>query len=214
MRLVLLRPAQVHGVFAMPAIFSGDVPASIAAGARDGNLSVPRDPARPFAWRPSRPPPGCAASGSINVCRAGIACEKASPRAKRTGEQVTDPTEPHPVSQASAPPASAPQASAPQASAPHGWSPAAALRALTWWLGGMSLGGMVFGMYGAQRPFGDGMITHPLFVYCGLALVGLLILRFAGDRPLLSDRALAAGVAMGLASYALGWWFGASLVVR
>jgi hypothetical protein len=69
-------------------------------------------------------------------------------------------------------------------------------------------------MYGAQRPFGDGMITHPLFVYCGLALVGLLILRFAGDRPLVSDRSLIAGVVIGLASYALGWWFGASLVVR
>ncbi len=122
---------------------------------------------------------------------------------------MNDPTDPHPVPQ---PPASQAPASPPSVN--KGWSAAALLRALSWWLGGMSLGGMVFGMYGAQRPFGDGTITHPLFVYCALALVGLLALRFAGERPLVSDRSLIAGVVIGLASYALGWWFGASLFVR
>jgi hypothetical protein len=86
-------------------------------------------------------------------------------------------------------------------------------RALSWWLGLMALGGMMFGMYGAQRPFGGGDITHPAFVYGGLAVVGVLILRFAGDRPLVSDRALIAGVVIGIASYLLGVWFGTELLV-
>jgi hypothetical protein len=86
------------------------------------------------------------------------------------------------------------------------------LRALSWWLGGMALGGMVFGMYAAQRPFGDGMIKHPLFIFSALGVVALLILRFAGDRPLVSDRALVAGVVVGAGAYLLGVWFGVSLL--
>lgn len=64
----------------------------------------------------------------------------------------------------------------------------------------MALGGMMFGMYGAQRPFGGGDISHPAFIFAGLAVVGALILRFAGDRPLVSDRALIAGVVIGIAA--------------
>ena len=81
-------------------------------------------------------------------------------------------------------------------------------RALSLWLGLTALGGMVFGMYGAQHPFGGGLVTHPLFIFCGLAVAGLLILRFAGDRPLVSDRALIAGIVIGIACYFLGTWFG------
>jgi hypothetical protein len=101
----------------------------------------------------------------------------------------------------------------PTAPASQAWSAEATLRALSWWLGSMALGGMVFGMYGAQRPFGGGLVTHPFTVFCGLAVVGLLILRFAGDRPLVSDRSLAAGVVLGIASYFLGAWFGTALLV-
>jgi predicted lipid-binding transport protein (Tim44 family) len=115
---------------------------------------------------------------------------------------VTEPTEPDPAT----------RAPADHASTDHGWSPEAALRALSWWLGGMALGGLVFGMYGAQRPFGDGMIRHPLFYFCVLAVLALLILRFAGDRPLVSDRALVAGVIVGAGAYLLGVWFGVSLL--
>jgi hypothetical protein len=86
-------------------------------------------------------------------------------------------------------------------------------RALSWWLGLMALGGMMFGMYGAQRPFGGGLISHPLFIFCGLAVAGVLVLRFAGDRPLVSDRALVAGLVIGIASYSLGTWFGTALLV-
>jgi hypothetical protein len=117
---------------------------------------------------------------------------------KGTGAPVTNPTDPTPASPAQ--PDLRP-------------SPSVQLRALTWWLGMMALGGMCFGMYGAQRPFGGGLITHPLTIFGGLALVGLLILRFAADRPLVSDRALAAGVVIGIACYFLGSWFGTELLV-
>jgi hypothetical protein len=129
---------------------------------------------------------------------------------------LTEPTDPVSAAPTNAPPAAtAPAGPSPASAAPpdHAWSPAAKLRALSWWLGLMALGGMVFGMYGAQRPFGGGLITHPLTVFCGLALAGLLILRFAGDRPLVSDRLLAAGVVIGIASYFLGSWFGTALLV-
>jgi hypothetical protein len=129
---------------------------------------------------------------------------------------VTEPNEPDPAATAPggrAPADHAPAAHTPAAHAPADWSPEAALRALSWWLGGMALGGMVFGMYAAQRPFGDGIIKHPLFIFSALGVVALLILRFAGDRPLVSDRALVAGVVVGAGAYLLGLWFGVSLLV-
>jgi hypothetical protein len=97
------------------------------------------------------------------------------------------------------------------ASSDQAWSPEAALRALSWWLGAMALGGMMFGMYGAQHPFAG--VAHPLTIFVGLAVAGLLILRFAASRPLVSDRFLVAGVVIGIACYFLGAWFGAALQV-
>jgi hypothetical protein len=132
-----------------------------------------------------------------------------------TGAEVTEPTKPDPAATAPAAPAAqapAAHASAAQAPAASSWSPEAALRALSWWLGGMALGGMVFGMYAAQRPFGDGLIKHPLFIFSVLGVLALLILRFAGDRPLVSDRALIAGVVVGAGAYLLGVWFGVALL--
>jgi hypothetical protein len=120
---------------------------------------------------------------------------------------VTEPTKPDP---AAAAPAN--RAPADHASADQEWSPEAALRAVSWWLGGMALGGMVFGMYAVQRPFGDGFIKHPLFIFSALGVVAILMLRFAGDRPLVSDRALAAGAVVGAGAYLLGLWFGTSLL--
>ena len=120
---------------------------------------------------------------------------------------VSDPTEPDPAAKATADGAPANPVASDQP-----WSPEATLRAISWWLGGMALGGMVFGMYAAQRPFGDGIIRHPLFYFCVLGLLAVLILRFAGDRPLVSDRALVAGVVVGAAAYLLGIWFGVSLL--
>jgi hypothetical protein len=121
---------------------------------------------------------------------------------------LTEPTQPDPAT----PAAPAGRAPAEHAPADQSWSPEAALRALSWWLGGMALGGMVFGMYAAQRPFSDGIIRHPLFYYCVLSVLAILILRFASDRPLISDRALIAGVVVGAGAYLLGVWFGVSLL--
>jgi hypothetical protein len=120
---------------------------------------------------------------------------------------VTEPTESDPAARASAN-----RAPTDRMPPDQPWSPEATLRALSWWLGGMALGGMVFGMYGAQRPFSDGIVRHPLFYFCVLAVLAVLVLRFAGDRPLVSDRALAAGVVIGAGAYLLGVWFGVSLL--
>jgi predicted lipid-binding transport protein (Tim44 family) len=120
---------------------------------------------------------------------------------------VTEPTDSDSTAKA---PANHARADHPPADPP--WSPEAALRALSWWLGGMALGGMVFGMYAAQRPLSDGIIRHPLFYFSVLGLLALLILRFAGDRPLVSDRALVAGVVVGAGAYLLGLWFGVALL--
>jgi hypothetical protein len=127
---------------------------------------------------------------------------------------VTEPTKPDPAAAPTGrtPADHAPAGGAPVTHAQADWSPEAALRALSWWLGGMALGGMVFGMYAAQRPFGDGMIKHPLFIFAALGVVALLILRFAGDRPLVSDRGLIAGVVVGAGAYLLGVWFGVALL--
>jgi hypothetical protein len=120
--------------------------------------------------------------------------EGSAPPAEGTGAQLTDPTDPMS-------PAPSDQA----------WSPEAELRALSWWLGAMALGGMVFGMYGAQHPFAGNLLAHPLTIFVGLAVAGLLILRFAASSPLVSDRFLAAGVVIGIACYFLGAWFGSAL---
>jgi len=68
-------------------------------------------------------------------------------------------------------------------------------------------------MYGAQRPFGGGD-NHPHGGHLRrLGGGGLLILRFAGDRPLVSDRSLIVGLVIGIASILLGVWFGTELLV-
>jgi hypothetical protein len=90
---------------------------------------------------------------------------------------LTDPTDPNPIS-----PAPSDQA----------WSPEVELRALSWWLGAMALGGMVFGMYGAQHPFAGDLLAHPLTMF-------------------VADRFLVAGVVIGIACYFLGAWFGSAL---
>jgi hypothetical protein len=86
---------------------------------------------------------------------------------------------------------------------------------LTWWYGLMATGGVGFGFYADQRPFGAGVLAHPLAVLAACAIAGLLTLRFLHDRPMLqliSARSLAAGAVIAVACYFLGAWFGASLM--
>ena len=86
---------------------------------------------------------------------------------------------------------------------------------LTWWFGLMAAGGVGFGLYADERPFGNGVLAHPLVVFFAFVAAGLLTLRFLHARPLLqliSARGLAAGAVIGIACFFLGTWFGVNLV--
>lgn len=88
-------------------------------------------------------------------------------------------------------------------------------RLLTWWFGLMAAGGVGFGLYADERPFGNGALGHPLIVFFAFVLAGLLTLRFLHARPvlrLISARYLAAGAIIGIACFFIGNWFGVSLI--
>ena len=88
-------------------------------------------------------------------------------------------------------------------------------RLLTWWFGLMAAGGVGFGVYADERPFGDGALAHPLVVFLACAVAGLLTLRFLHARSLLkliSARCLAAGIVIGIACFFIGRWFGVNLI--
>jgi hypothetical protein len=96
-----------------------------------------------------------------------------------------------------------------------GAPPAVSRHLLTWWFGLMATGGVGFGFYADEHPFGRGALAHPLAVFAATVLAGLLTLRFLNERPLLhliSARSLAAGAVIGAACFALGQWFGANLM--
>jgi hypothetical protein len=86
---------------------------------------------------------------------------------------------------------------------------------LTWWFGLMALGGVGFGLYAEERPFGNGALAHPLVVFFAFVAAGLLTLRFLHARPvseLISWQCLAFGVAIGIVCFFIGNWFGVSLL--
>ncbi len=86
---------------------------------------------------------------------------------------------------------------------------------LTWWFGLIATGGVGFGLYANERPFGSGVLGHPLVVFFAFVLAGLLTLRFLHGRPvveLISARSLAAGAIIGIACFFIGNWFGINLV--
>jgi hypothetical protein len=86
---------------------------------------------------------------------------------------------------------------------------------LTWWFGMMAAGGLGFGSYADQRPFGNGMLAHPLVVFFALVAAVLLTLHFLNTKPLLqliSAQRLAAGAVIGIASFFIGNWFGVNLI--
>jgi hypothetical protein len=88
-------------------------------------------------------------------------------------------------------------------------------RLLTWWFGLMALGGVAFGLYAEQRPFGDGVLAYPLIVFFVFVAAGLLTLRFLHARPvpeLISERYLAVGIGIGIACFVIGNWFGVNLI--
>jgi len=86
---------------------------------------------------------------------------------------------------------------------------------LTWWFGLMAVGGLGFGAYADQRPFGNGVLAHPLAVFVALVAAGLLTLHFLNTKPLLqliSAQLLAAGAIIGIGCFFIGKWFGVSLI--
>jgi hypothetical protein len=85
---------------------------------------------------------------------------------------------------------------------------------LTWWFGAMALGGMGFGWYAGDHPFGHGLLAHPLVVFFAFVAAGLMSLKFLHTRPLvalISLPSLVLGGGIGVACYFLGTWFGESL---
>jgi hypothetical protein len=88
-------------------------------------------------------------------------------------------------------------------------------RLLTWWFGLMALGGVGFGLYAEERPFGPGVLAYPLVVFFAFVAAGLLTLRFLHARPvpeLISERYLAIGIAIGIVCFFIGNWFGVNLM--
>src|SRR5215469_4552259 len=86
---------------------------------------------------------------------------------------------------------------------------------MTWWFGLMAAGGVGFGLYADERPFGNGVLAHPLAVFFAFVIASLMTLRFLHARPLLkliSARCLAAGAVIGIACFFLGTWFGVNLI--
>src|SRR6202045_5334886 len=74
-------------------------------------------------------------------------------------------------------------------------------RLLTWWFGLTALGGVGFGLYAEERPFGNGVLAYPLVVFLAFVAAGLLTLRFLHAQPvtdLISLRCLGGGVAIGI----------------
>jgi len=86
---------------------------------------------------------------------------------------------------------------------------------LTWWFGVMAVGGLGFGAYADQRPFGNGVLAHPLVIFFAFVAAGLMTLSFLHARPvlrLISVRCLAAGAIIGIACFFIGSWFGSNLI--
>ena len=74
----------------------------------------------------------------------------------------------------------------------------------------MALGGVGFGLYAEERPFGNGVLAHPLVVFFAFVAAGLLTLRFLHARPvtdLISLRCLAFGIVIGIVCFFIGNWF-------
>ena len=75
------------------------------------------------------------------------------------------------------------------------------------WYGLMALAGFGFGLFAERRPFGDGILVHPLVVFFVLVGLCLLALRMALARPVpevIPDRALMLGCVLGLAMFLAG----------
>ena len=86
---------------------------------------------------------------------------------------------------------------------------------LTGWFGLMSVGGLGFGLFADEQPFGSGVLAHPLVILFALAAAALLTLRFLHARPLtemISTPVIALGCIIGVVCFFVGHWFGVNLM--
>ena len=89
--------------------------------------------------------------------------------------------------------------------------------ALALWYGLMAMGGLGFGAVGDRRPFGEGILFHPLVLFFVLVGVALLAMRIVLARPvpeIISDRALIIGCVIGVAAFLAGNFLGAYVLAR
>jgi hypothetical protein len=76
-----------------------------------------------------------------------------------------------------------------------------------WWYGAMALVGFAFGLLADRRPFGEGILVHPLvmfFILVGLSLLALRVLLARPVPEVISDRSLIAGCVLGVAAFLAG----------
>ena len=79
----------------------------------------------------------------------------------------------------------------------------------------MGISGFGFGLLAERRPFGEGILVHPLVVFFALAGLGLLAVRMALARPVpdvFPDRTLMLGCVLGLAAFLAGNFVAARLL--
>ncbi len=96
-----------------------------------------------------------------------------------------------------------------------GRSSAGSPRARAVWYGLMGISGFGFGLLAERRPFGEGILVHPLVVF--FALAGLVCWRCAWcwARPVpdvIPDRMLMLGCVLGLATFLAGNFVAARLL--
>jgi len=75
------------------------------------------------------------------------------------------------------------------------------------WYGLMPLAGLGFGLLSKARPFGQGLLTHPVVVYLAATAVVLLAFRLLSPRPvaeIIPDRALMIGLVGGIGAFIAG----------
>ena len=81
----------------------------------------------------------------------------------------------------------------------------------------MALGGLVFGALAHKRPFGNGILLHPLMVFFALVCACLIVLRFVLARrvsDVISDRALVTGCVIGLVLFLAANFVAVSLLAQ
>jgi hypothetical protein len=90
-------------------------------------------------------------------------------------------------------------------------------RVIVAWYCSVAAVGLAFGLLGERRPFGDDVLAHPLIIFALVVAGALLVLRFAGGRPvpdIIPERALVRGCALGLAAFLVGNFVAAHLIGR